>query len=93
MIRDDYVSIQTDSHIHLVEKTEIGYPYSNLDDLNNIFRSKMEETNEFPGLPLKLVGVPLDQGKPILLDRIAENHTLFLVPDEDFAFPCYVEDP
>ena len=63
MTRDDSISSQADSHILLAEKSETGNPYAKLDNLDNVFGSKKAETNEFPELPLKLVGAPLDQGK------------------------------
>ena len=65
MTRDDSVSSQADSHILLVGKSEIGNPYSKLDDLNNILGSKQAETNDFPAPLLQLVGAPLDQCKLI----------------------------
>ena len=93
MIRDDYVSSQSDSHILLVGKSETRSPYSKLDDLNNIFGSKKAENNKFPRLMLQMVGISLDQGKPNFPDHIAGSHKLFLVPDESFVFLHYVEDP
>ena len=47
---------------------------------------KKAETNEFLGPLLQLVGIPLDQGKPNLLDRIVGSHKFFLVLDEAFSF-------
>ena len=75
--KDDSISSLDDSYILLEGKSETGKPYSKIDDQNNIFRSGKVEINEFPGSLLQLVGAPLDQGKPNLLDRVVGSYKFF----------------